>query len=352
MRVWKKVIIAIAALVGVAALVGGYYVWNNVTWNQRLDARVAGAGFVEKQATVDGVTLNFGENPASAGKPVLVLLHGQGGAWQSYHSVLRGLAQEFHVFAIDVPGHGKSDRWQGHYTAVELGDLVAHFANDVIGAPVFVSGHSSGGHIAATFAANHPEQVRGVLFEDPPFFTTELPRAKETWNWQDLASAANSFIDSNESDWPGYYWEHQLMWKFFGPDAGRIINDGLRYHEKHPDQPIRVWYLPGIMAEYARYSIDYDPYFGLAFYDGSWNQGFDQEATLRAIEAPVIYVRAKEVLGDDGVLQAAASYDEARRALECLPGAKFVEADTSHNYHGDKPGEFVDLTVSLLNEQY
>jgi pimeloyl-ACP methyl ester carboxylesterase len=58
----------------------------------------------------------------------------------------------------------------------------------VIGETAVVSGHSSGGLLAVWLAANAPDTVRGVILEDPPLFTTTLPRAEKTWNYVDLAT--------------------------------------------------------------------------------------------------------------------------------------------------------------------
>ncbi|MHA2789958.1 alpha/beta hydrolase [Corynebacterium sp. S7] len=354
MRTGKKILVGVLSVVGVLAVVavgvGGWYVWRNVTWNSRLDERVARAGFIQKETTVDGVKITYGENSGGEDKPALLLIHGQGSEWRSYHKVLGDLGKHFHVYAVDVPGHGGSDRMPGHYTAPEMAEVVSAFAAQVIGGPAYVSGHSSGGLIAASFAAAHPEQVKGVLFEDPPFFATELPRAKETWNWQDLATSAHNFNTEGETDWPAYYWQHQRMWMFFGDGAKNIINDGLKYHAKHPDQPINVFYMPGVMAEMARWSMTYDPHFGEAFYDGTWNNGVDLDATLGAIQAPITYVHTKEVIGEDGILQAAASNEEAARAIQAMPGAEFVEADTGHNFHGEAPAQFVELMLALAQK--
>jgi hypothetical protein len=53
---------------------------------------------------------------------------------------------------------------------------------------------------AGRLAANHPDLVRGVVLEDPPFFTTMLPRVEKTWNYVDLATGAHTFLASDEED--------------------------------------------------------------------------------------------------------------------------------------------------------
>lgn len=50
------------------------------------------------------------------------------------------------------------------------------FIEVIIGQKTVVSGHSSGGLIAAWMAAYAPEHILGLVIEDSPFFSTEPGR--------------------------------------------------------------------------------------------------------------------------------------------------------------------------------
>ncbi len=63
--------------------------------------------FEEKQLDTGEININYVEGPRN-GFP-LVLVPGQGADWKNYEKVLPLLSQNFHVFAVDVRGHGKSD---------------------------------------------------------------------------------------------------------------------------------------------------------------------------------------------------------------------------------------------------
>lgn len=348
-RIARIALSTVGVLALVAAVVGGGYCWRNVTYHDRLVQAIEKAGYAEQRFNSRGVSLNVGVSPARSAIPI-VLLHGQASAWQQYGYALVDLAERNQVFAVDIPGHGKSGRMDAPYRAAEVAEVIADYIA-TIGRPVVLSGHSSGGQLAAIIAARHPDLVKSVLLEDPPFFTTELPRAKQTWNWVDLASTTHRFIESGDSDWQAFQWRDQKMWEFFGDSAQGIIDDGLTYHADHPGQPIKIFYLPPAMNEMQVYILDYDPQFGDAFYTGEWNEGFDQYRTLQDISAPVTYVHCKEVIGDDGILQAAAGNAEAAKVMEALgENARLVEADSGHNYHVEKRKEFVaellDLTES------
>ncbi len=57
------------------------------------------------------VTINYAEVGLS-GQP-LVLLHGGSARWQSSLPIIPELSQRWHVFALDLRGHGKLGRVAG-----------------------------------------------------------------------------------------------------------------------------------------------------------------------------------------------------------------------------------------------
>ncbi|MGW0038859.1 alpha/beta fold hydrolase [Gordonia sp. NPDC003376] len=336
-----------AALIGGPVLVGAAAVARFAATNLctfRRDWRsVLAAGYTEKQVVVDGVVINYGEGPAR-GKPPLLLIHGQASDWKSYAPVLPDLAAMFHVYAVDVPGHGGSDRIADGYTAIGIGALLKRFVDDVIGEPVVLSGHSSGGQLAAWLAANAPDDVTAVLLEDPPMFTTLLPRAEKTWNWVDLATCCHSFRAADDTDFVRYYWTHQYMWKYFGGGADRIRRLGTRSRDRHPDRPLALWWWP--VNNLLRSMQTYDPVFGDAFYTDAWDEGFDHESTLKAVVQQTIYVHTA-VDFDGDILRGAASDEDAARIVHLLPNARLVQADTGHGFHDEDPAHFVSLLDEL-----
>lgn len=338
--------VVLAALLAAGAMGVGGWAWYTTGYHGRLVRALEKAGFAEQRVEVNGVELNVGVSRPRDATPI-VLIHGQASAWRQYGYALRDLARTNQIFAIDVPGHGGSAR-MGSYKATEVAEVLAGYIA-TIGQPVTLSGHSSGGQLAAIIVAAHPELVKSVVLEDPPFFATELPAAKNTWNYQDLATGTHEFLASGENDWQGYQWRTQKLWEFFGGSAQGFIDDGARYHEKHRGEPITLWMMPPAMNEAEVYVMDYDPAFGDAFYTGYWNEGFDQAATLAAIKAPVTYVHC-QARYEGEVLLAAASDADAARVMESLPaGATKIESDSGHNFHVEKREQFVDIIRSTVN---
>jgi Predicted hydrolases or acyltransferases (alpha/beta hydrolase superfamily) len=346
---WRNIMIGIG--IGVAALilaaVGAAIVYtsNNLHYFDRQMSRVRRAGYQDKSADINGGRIAYLEGPNSG--PALLLIHGQMVDKYNYAPALPELAKHFHVFAVDCYGHGSSSHDPGKYSnAAQGADLLA-FIKTVIGEGALVSGHSSGGIISAYLAANGAGWVKGVLFEDPPFFTLSLPRAKSTWNWVDLASNAHSFLSSGESDWPLYCVGHGRLWSFFGASKEQFLDQAKRYHAAHPGEPIKWAWLPPSMNETYRAIPQYDPRFGDVFYKGGWEAGFDLEAALGSIHVPCIYEKSEAKVGADGILMGATSEVEAEKARGLLKDAAFYVDDKGHSWHWQDPADFVRRLLEL-----
>lgn len=334
-----------AAVLGLVGLAAGGWVGRNLKAYDLAQARARFAGFAEKQVVINGSTVNYAAGPPSDNPPLL-LIHGQGVDWQSYAPVLPALAQDFSIHAVDVHGHGNSQRTPEKYTAAAIGADLAAFVEQVIGRPPIVSGHSSGGQLAAWLAGNRPELVRAAVLEDPPLFTTLLPRAEQTWNWVDLATTCHNYLHSGETDWIAYSFANQKLWDCFGGAAERIVRHGLKRHAQHPDRPIKLPFMPPSWNDMQRSLVHYDPRFGDAFYTGRWDEGFDHERTLRAIEAPTTLIHANWKYGSDGVLQGAIDDNDAERIASLIADVELAEIDCGHNVHGERPDRFADLVRS------
>ncbi|HLR98854.1 alpha/beta hydrolase [Mycolicibacillus parakoreensis] len=96
-------------------------------------------------------------------QPALVLLHGSGGHAEAYVRNLAAHARHFSTWAIDMLGHGYTDK-PGH--PLEITHYVTHLMAvlDAIGADkAHLSGESLGGWVAARAAIDHPERVNRLV---------------------------------------------------------------------------------------------------------------------------------------------------------------------------------------------
>ncbi|WP_129790009.1 alpha/beta fold hydrolase [Promicromonospora panici] len=289
-RVRRVVLIVLGVLLLLVAVAVGGYLWNNATARDRERAAVEDAGFAEWQTRVDGQVLNYAEGPDNG--PPLVLIHGQGSQWEDHALVLPDLAERHHVFAVDVPGHGGSDPLPAEeYGNVAVATLLAGFMEQHVGEPAIVSGHSSGGLLALWIAAERPALVDGLLLEDPPLFSSELPRLLETTGGG-LPTVAQEYLasepdpDHTATSFQRYFVERSDYFAFFGPAEQPIVDYSLRWIDEHPGEPLNVFFLPPLVSIYFEGLVNYDPAFGAAWVEGSWYEGFDAEASLAAVDVP------------------------------------------------------------------
>jgi pimeloyl-ACP methyl ester carboxylesterase len=93
-------------------------------------------------------------------RPPVILLHGAGGTHLSWPPQVRRLAGE-KIYALDLPGHGKSEG-SGRQSVDEYAEDVVAFMKELnIPAAVLV-GHSMGSAVALTLALKYPKQALGL----------------------------------------------------------------------------------------------------------------------------------------------------------------------------------------------
>jgi pimeloyl-ACP methyl ester carboxylesterase len=102
--------------------------------------------------------------------PPLLFVHGALSGAAGWIPILPQLARSRRVLAVDLPGHGLSDRFD--YQGVDLLQLAATFLRDILDAlelrTVDVVANSMGGLFSVVFAIEHPKRVSRLILVGAP----------------------------------------------------------------------------------------------------------------------------------------------------------------------------------------
>ncbi len=156
-------------------------------------------GFTSDTASLGGVRLHYllGGNPS--GPPVL-LWHGFLSTSQEWRKVMPALAEAgYAVLVPDMRGYGDSDKPEGT-TGYDVRALAEEFRTLVHklgfggGKPIILAAHDMGAPPALLWAADHPEEIAGLLYIEAPVmlsgvlskiiaYTPEAMKEGSMWWW-------------------------------------------------------------------------------------------------------------------------------------------------------------------------
>ena len=98
------------------------------------------------------------------GKPALILVHGGLDHARNWDWVARSLRESFHVYALDLRGHGNSVWALGAlYSIAEHVLDLSGLADIIRGFPVTIVGHSLGAAVSLVYAGVYPDRVKKVV---------------------------------------------------------------------------------------------------------------------------------------------------------------------------------------------
>ncbi|NCB25346.1 MAG: alpha/beta hydrolase [Bacteroidia bacterium] len=87
----------------------------------------------------------------------------------------------------------------------------------------------------------------------------------------------------------------------------------------------------------------YDPRFGAAFYDGTWNEEFDHAEALQKIQCPTLLIQANFSYFEDGTLDGAMSQEMADRAVSLVKDCQYIKVDAGHVTNLEAPDQFINI---------
>lgn len=119
-------------------------------------------GVVHGSVEFDGVNVHYAE---AGDGPALLLVHGVAGSHAIWWDNILPLAEAgFRVLALDLPGHGDSDKPRSiSYDPNAGAELLGRFLTAMDVEKAVVVGNSAGGMMAALFALDQPHRVERLV---------------------------------------------------------------------------------------------------------------------------------------------------------------------------------------------
>ncbi|MEA2638044.1 MAG: non-heme chloroperoxidase, partial [Chloroflexota bacterium] len=119
-----------------------------------------------EEYSVDIPRLALSVRDHAGGEPAVLALHGLASNARWWDLVADRLIPAHRVIAVDLPGHGRSDRPDSGYDFDTVSADLAALLAVVHPAPMVVVGHSWGATVALAFAVDHPDLALGVVCID------------------------------------------------------------------------------------------------------------------------------------------------------------------------------------------
>lgn len=264
---------------------------------------------------VEGRAICIGEGPVNG--PPLILFHGVTRRWQTFVPMLPALLARYHVFAVDHPGHGGSDRTTHGYTVADF----TRYAEELLKTPPFSTqrecylyGHSLGAMVVAGLAGRLGDKVKGAILEDPPFDTMgrRLHQTGLPGYFRGLAPFAG---------WSGSH--NELVRQL----ADLVLPDPVTGRTGRLGDLRDAASLVFMAKSMSRL----DPKIFEPILSESWLNGFDWQAELKKATCPLLLLQADAKMG--GML----TDDDVARATELNANVSAIRfAETGHLMHWQK----------------
>lgn len=285
--------------------------------------------FPERQVDLGEVELNYAET-GDPDKPALLLLPSQSESWWGYETAMEQLAADFHVFAVDLRGQGRTTWTPGRYSLDNFGGDLVRFIDRVVRRPAIVAGNSSGGVLAAWLSAfSLPGLIRGAMLEDPPLFASELhPRYGHS-----IRQAAGPLF-AHWRDYLGDQWS---------------IGDYQGYLNAMRSSGNPILKLVPLLDEVPQNLLEYDPEWGRAFYEGTVGQTCPHDSLLSQVKTPVLLTHHSwSIDPESGALVGSVSDFQVEKAIEIMqatgqPVDHVSLPDAPHIMHLLEPERYVEV---------
>src|SRR5512136_2601359 len=174
---------------------------------------------------VNGIRLRY--ETWGVGSAPLVLIHGLGSSADDWFLQLPAFAPRYFCVAVDLRGHGLSEKPAGRYSVALFASDVAALVRDLDLAPAHILGLSLGGMVAQQLALVQPQIVRSLVLINtlpgvwPParqIIRIGLHRLTPPWRMPDMARIAERVAADLFPDPAAEFFRAQVTARFAAND--------------------------------------------------------------------------------------------------------------------------------------
>ncbi|MBK9927640.1 MAG: alpha/beta fold hydrolase [Anaerolineales bacterium] len=148
-----------------------------------------------------------------------VFIHGFGGKAEQWHYQMQKFAVENRVIALDMRGHGLSDKpGSGYDMPRVVEDLEIALTLLQVKGKIVLVGHSFGGAVVTEYALKHPDRIERLIliatageFNLNPFFRFGL--SLPAWLLRLIGPFTRSWLHAPPHALKKYYYENMSRWK-------------------------------------------------------------------------------------------------------------------------------------------
>ncbi|MBD5551371.1 MAG: alpha/beta hydrolase [Lachnospiraceae bacterium] len=109
----------------------------------------------------------------------MILLHGNGEDCTYFKNQIDVFANQYHVYALDTRGHGKTPRGKSPFTIRQFAEDLLGFMNERQIEKADILGFSDGGNIAMVFAILFPDRVNRLILNGANLNTAGVKRTTQ-----------------------------------------------------------------------------------------------------------------------------------------------------------------------------
>ncbi|MCL4381231.1 MAG: alpha/beta hydrolase [Candidatus Marsarchaeota archaeon] len=130
-------------------------------------------GFVKTPYGKIYFKLKPAQNAVQDARYKLLLIHGLGGTSNTFKKLINELPDDMEVCALDLLGHGKSDKPNIKYSIGLQAEILHYFLTALKYSNFYIYGHSYGAHVAMRYALYYgTKKANGFIIEDSPILKT------------------------------------------------------------------------------------------------------------------------------------------------------------------------------------